>query len=122
MSKSAKRSNNFTIGASAKVFCRRKGRRPKVPTTLAAWGLWSPRIDSPRIARWTTAAGSVSLIWLDHSHDLPRHPGGAFLSAEKTMENRPLSRIVYIVLICAAFAYVVFWYGYAINAIVAARW
>ena len=52
--------------------------------------------------------------------DLPRL-GGDFLSAEKTMETKPLSRTVYIVLISAAFAYVVFWYGYAINAIVAAR-
>jgi hypothetical protein len=32
-----------------------------------------------------------------------------------------LKKGVYIILICAAFAYVVFWYGYAINAIVAAR-
>jgi hypothetical protein len=32
-----------------------------------------------------------------------------------------LKKGVYIILICAAFAYVVFWYGYAIHAIVAAR-
>ena len=34
MSKSAKRSNNIAIGASAKGFCRRKGHRPKVSEFL----------------------------------------------------------------------------------------
>jgi hypothetical protein len=37
-----------------------------------------------------------------------------------TQENRPLSKIVFIVLICAGYAYAAFWTVYFVRSIMAA--